>query len=55
MGAAFLAGLKIKYWKDVDDIRKNKEIDATFSPSMDENKRIELLNGWHESVKMLLK
>ena len=55
MGAAFLAGLKIKYWKDVDDIRKNKEIDAKFSPSMDENKRLELLNGWHESVKMLLK
>jgi len=55
MGAAFLAGLKINYWKDIEDIRKNKEIDAKFSPSMDEKKRIELLDGWNASVKMLLK
>ena len=55
MGAAFLAGLKINYWKDIEDIRKNKEIDATFTPSMDENKRTCLLDGWHDSINMLIK
>ena len=55
MGAFYLAGLAIGYFDDLDEIRKNKEIDKEFIPSMEENERNELLKGWESSIKMLLK
>ena len=51
LGAAYLAGLAVGYWKNVDDIREQWQIDKSFSPSMNEEKRKELLNGWQRAVK----
>ena len=32
MGAAYLAGLAVGYWKDREDVRKNWAIERTFFP-----------------------
>lgn len=38
MGAAYLAGLAVGYWKDKEEVVKNWEIDKTFTPDIpDEN------------------
>jgi glycerol kinase len=51
LGAAYLAGLAVGYWKDIDDIQHQWQVDKTFSPSLDEEKRIELVRGWQRAVK----
>ncbi|HKB43366.1 MAG TPA: glycerol kinase GlpK [Chitinophagaceae bacterium] len=51
LGAAYLAGLAVGYWKNIDDIQHQWQIDKEFSPAMDDKKRIELLNGWQRAVK----
>lgn len=50
LGAAYLAGLAVGYWKDKDDITENFRISKTFSPVMEEEKRENLINGWHKAV-----
>ncbi len=52
LGAAYLAGLKIGYWKDIEDIKKNKEIERIFPPTMSDAKRTEKIHGWHQAVKL---
>ena len=37
LGAAYLAGLAVGYWNDLEEIGKNHEIDRVFSPNMEEN------------------
>ncbi|HHW67729.1 MAG TPA: glycerol kinase GlpK [Epulopiscium sp.] len=54
LGAAYLAGLAVGYWKDKEDIKKNWTISRSFMPNMDENRRKELLKGWREAVKRSL-
>ncbi len=51
LGAAYLAGLCVGYWKNVDDIRNNIEIERVFDPSMDEDKRQRRLTGWAKAVR----
>ncbi len=51
MGAAYLAGLAVGYWKDLDDIRGNWEIDRTFEPQITEEKRAKMIRGWNKAVK----
>jgi glycerol kinase len=51
LGAAYLAGLAVGYWKNIDDIREQWQVDKTFSPVMNEEKRKELLKGWQRAVK----
>lgn len=36
LGAAYLAGIAVGYWKDTDDIKKNWKLERTFEPKMDE-------------------
>lgn len=55
LGAAYLAGLAVGYWKDKDDILKNHEVDYKFIPSMDDCKRESLLKGWHRAVDRAMK
>ncbi len=50
LGAAYLAGLATGYWKNRDDILSNWQIDRVFQPDMNEEKRNELLDGWHKAV-----
>jgi glycerol kinase len=51
LGAAYLAGLAVGYWKDKEDIARNWAVSRTFKPAMSEEQRKELLIGWHEAVK----
>lgn len=50
LGAAFLAGLGVGYWKDLDEIKSFNETGQTFSPQMPEDKRENLYAGWQEAV-----
>ena len=50
LGAAYLAGLAVGYWKSIDDIQQQWLIDKTFSPSMDDSTRNELTAGWQKAV-----
>ena len=54
LGAAYLAGLAVGYWANLDDIRKNWAVDAVFSPSMEEEARKTRLAGWQKAVKCAL-
>ena len=54
LGAAYLAGLAVGYWQDVDDIRANWVVDKVFFPVMDGQKRDALLRGWSRAVKCAL-
>ncbi|MEG0388518.1 MAG: glycerol kinase GlpK [Niameybacter sp.] len=54
LGAAYLAGLAVGYWKDKDDISKNWAISKHFTPHMDATTRDALLVGWHKAVKCSL-
>ncbi len=51
MGAAYLAGLAVGYWKDKEEVRKNWDINRTFTPSIDEEKRVQKIKGWNKAVK----
>lgn len=54
LGAAYLAGLAVGYWKDKEEIRKNWKISRTFSSIMDEECRMKLVKGWKRAVKCAL-
>jgi len=51
LGAAYLAGLAVGYWKNVNEIQEQWQVDKQFSPAMDDAKRNELVNGWQRAVK----
>lgn len=51
LGAAYLAGLAVGYWENLDDIRTNWVLDRAFSPAMEQEKTEKLLKGWHKAVK----
>lgn len=51
MGAAYLAGLAVGYWRSKEEILANHIIAAEFKPQMGQAKRESLLQGWHNAVK----
>jgi len=51
LGAAYLAGLAVGYWKNIEEIQQQWQVDKTFSPQLDTAKANELLNGWQRAVK----
>ncbi|MFH5810823.1 glycerol kinase GlpK [Companilactobacillus sp. FL22-1] len=50
LGAAFLAGLAVGYWDNLDDIKQQYATGATFEPEMDAKKADYLYEGWQEAV-----
>lgn len=50
MGAAYLAGLAVSYWKNINEIRTNWRMAESFEPSMTDSRRQELLRGWHKAT-----
>lgn len=50
LGAAYLAGLAVGYWDDIEDIRKQWKEDKKFEPEMDAGKVAELTKGWKRAV-----
>ncbi|MGQ0737529.1 MAG: glycerol kinase GlpK [Bacteroidota bacterium] len=51
LGAAYLAGLAVGYWKNIGEIQEQWQVDKTFTPAMDDEKRNELVNGWQKAVR----
>jgi glycerol kinase len=51
LGAAYLAGLAIGYWKDQAEIEANWQLDRRFEPSMAADRREQLVRGWHRAVE----
>jgi glycerol kinase len=52
LGASYLAGLNVGYWKDIDDIRNNKKIERVFVPTMSIEGRTSRIKGWEKAIKM---
>jgi glycerol kinase len=55
MGAAYLAGLAVGFWKDQSMIVQRRKIDRRFNPAMSEDKRKALYDGWKKAVKRAMK
>jgi len=51
LGAAYLAGLAVGYWKNIKEIQQQWQVDKTFSPQMELNKTSDLLKGWQQAIK----
>jgi glycerol kinase len=51
LGAAYLAGLAVGYWKDREEISKQWNKDKEFAPKMSEEDQEELYGGWKKAVK----
>lgn len=50
LGAAYLAGLAVGYWKDQEEISRQWAIDKTFKPAMEQQESEELYGGWKKAV-----
>lgn len=51
MGAAFLAGLAVGYWKNIDELKHVFTIGQAFEPKMGDLERKKLYNGWQRAIK----
>jgi glycerol kinase len=51
LGAAYLAGLAIGYWKDMNEISGQWQIEKTFDPQMEASQKNDLIKGWERAVK----
>ena len=54
LGAAYLAGLAVGYFKSKEEIRENWQLEKEFVPNMEENRRKKLLRGWDKAVRCAL-
>ncbi len=54
LGAAYLAGLAVGYWTDMQDIARNWALDSEFKPRISSEKRDALCGRWHEAVRRSL-
>ena len=54
LGAAYLAGLAVGYWKDTADIRQNRQTGRVFLPEMRDATRAKLLKGWNRALTTAL-
>lgn len=50
LGAAYLAGLAVGFWKDQDEVCRKWSVEQSFKPSMDAEMREKLYKGWKKAV-----
>ena len=50
LGAAYLAGLAVGYWKDLDDVISNRKTDRVFTPRIFDEERQTRIAGWKKAV-----
>ena len=50
MGAAYLAGLAVGYWKDLEEIHQNWAVDRQFTPELSAQERTDRLAHWKKAV-----
>lgn len=51
MGAAYLAGIAVGYWKDKEDVIANTSLDRTFTPAISAEERETRIKGWKKAVR----
>lgn len=51
LGAAFLAGLAVGYWEDLDSLKELNATGKLFKSSMNESRKEKLYKGWKKAVK----
>ena len=51
MGAAYLAGLAVGYWNDLDEVRRNWAVDRNFVPQITHEEREKRVKGWKKAVR----
>ena len=54
LGAAYMAGLAVGYWKDIEEIKKQWRVEKKFSPSGDSDRVARDIEGWHDAVRRVL-
>jgi len=54
LGAAYAAGLAVGFWNDLDELRANWQIDATWQPQSTETERESGYTGWQKAVERTL-
>lgn len=54
LGATFIAGLKVGFFKDIDEVKRLAITDTIFTPNMDQEKAKKLVNGWKKAVNATL-
>ncbi len=50
LGAAYLAGLAVNYWKDMDELKEQWSLDTIFTAKMKPETALALLSDWHKAV-----
>lgn len=53
LGAAYLAGLAVGYYKDTEEIKENRQIRDIFSPKTDKMRIDKLVAGWHDCIRRI--
>ncbi|MBR4231923.1 MAG: glycerol kinase, partial [Oscillospiraceae bacterium] len=51
LGAAYLAGLSVGYWRDTDEVRENWQCGRVFGPHLAPGDKDKLLKGWRRAVR----
>jgi glycerol kinase len=51
LGAAYLAGLSVGFWKDREAIAAQWKAERVFKPKMKPGKRKSLLDGWGKALE----
>lgn len=51
LGAAYLAGLAVGYWKSIDEIQSQWIIDKDFHPQLEKEKAEKMIKTWNKAVQ----
>ena len=51
LGVAYMAGLNVGFWDNIDELKQQWKLEKEFSPSMEESERVSLTNSWDKVVK----
>ena len=54
LGAAYLAGLAVGFWKDLEEIKQQWKVDKHFEPTCDKKVIEELKGGWRDAVDRVI-
>ncbi|MBP3318009.1 MAG: glycerol kinase GlpK [Alistipes sp.] len=54
LGAAYLAGLAVGYWKSIDDIKQQWQAEMVFEPTVERAQINAAIDGWHDAVRRVL-
>ena len=54
LGAAYLAGLAVGFWKSMDELQEQWQIETVFAATITEVERTDLTNGWKKAITAAL-